>query len=451
MGKSPARNMAASSSLAAGWIHLCLIVFLSVLSSAQRYIDLDTPAQVDLDRNAWDHQHLLFDGLEGLAVPRVDGLVGSNIEAPELAVSVEISPIDDGCEDCQPDSNDMACENNPASESPVFNCLATDWTSEDERRICLARIVSTVYCGGKNSTALRLSLLGTGFRLHGEPLKDDGDIYAAIFKYDGEGPTVKVHGPDIVVAFRGTQMCLKWRAVKDNILNIMIGVKAEKYATRFKDAYEKVKDLIASGKHHRVWLTGHSQGASLALQVGRGTRLNENISLTTVAFNPPVAFFCWFPQRAKGLIDIVMPSNPTQTHHILSEWTPELYIHNKDLFCSPYIRCLKQPAKLDKLVLKMPSTKMCVNSGKVQGRNRLKQWLEAHKLDLWFEPHTNRTLNCEAVKTQDGYRQDQHAQHRTGHNTAKSGWRLYGEYFHNGYTHDEERCYVRPTQASPLH
>lgn len=296
------------------------------------------------------------------------------------------------------------------SQSPSINCRAINWTIEEHRRACLARIVSHVYSRKKKAIPLSPH---TGFRLHGEPLKHRGDVYAAIYEYVGEGREDK-SAPHFIVAFRGTDLCLKWRAVGDLSLNCQIGVNVVKYTHRFKLAYEKLNDLTLDNPDRPVWLTGHSAGASLALHVGIHMVLNKGIKLPTFAFNPPVAIFGWFPNGAKKLIGPLIPSKPKQSLK-LSKWTPVLYVHGRDFFfCRRIIRCLEKPTKLDKRVMKLPSVIMCKNSAIVQGGERileqfwkrlgLELWWRAHSLHQWFSPNTDLNLTCQAIKSIQEYR-----------------------------------------------
>ncbi|KAF7067524.1 hypothetical protein CFC21_073411 [Triticum aestivum] len=281
-----------------------------------------------------------------------------------------------------------------AFQSPdLINCRAINWTIEERRRACLARIVSHVYSREKKAIPLSPD---TGFRLHGEPLEDGDDVYAAIYEYVGQGREDK-SAPHLIVAFRGTDLCWKRRGVRDVWFDCLITVDAVKYTGRFKLAYQKLVHLMLDNPGRPVWLTGHSAGASLALHVGTHMVLKKEIKLPTFAFNPPVAILGWFPvpKGVKKLIGPLIPSRRKQSLK-LCRWTPVLYVHQRDFFfCRRIIDCLKKPTKLDKWIINLPSLTMCENSAIVQAGG---EQCGLHSIKQWFSPNSELNMTCRNIQ-----------------------------------------------------
>uniref|UniRef100_A0A0E0ECB7 Fungal lipase-like domain-containing protein n=1 Tax=Oryza meridionalis TaxID=40149 RepID=A0A0E0ECB7_9ORYZ len=111
-----------------------------------------------------------------------------------------------------------------------------------------------------------------------------------------------------------------------------------------------------------VWLTGHSLGASLALDVGRAMMAEQGYNLPTFLFNPPqvsLAPAIGVPLPTKkasrsihaassflkaGMGKVLKPHKERmeKLFEQLSPWTPELYGHERDLICKGYISHFEQ-------------------------------------------------------------------------------------------------------------
>ncbi|GJN11564.1 hypothetical protein PR202_ga29763 [Eleusine coracana subsp. coracana] len=166
--------------------------------------------------------------------------------------------------------------------------------------------------------------------------------------------------PRYIVAFRGT-MPKDPTIVGDLRLNLRVLLNMQQLCHRFCEAREFVEKLVTSnvdGDSSTIWLTGHSLGASIALDVGREMMMGEGINLPTFLFNPPhvslapVANKVGMSEEAKQDVHLgsyvvkhIMGKTilrPQKKHmeavfEKLSPWVPELYVHQRDPICSGFI------------------------------------------------------------------------------------------------------------------
>ena len=119
--------------------------------------------------------------------------------------------------------------------------------------------------------------------------------YGAIFKYvPPDGACRHPSAPRYIVAFRGT-MRRDATTLGDMRLNLSILLNKQHLCSRFRDARERVANLLSSivvpnsgaTGNRLVWLAGHSLGASIALDVGRHMMNKMETNMPSFLFNPP--------------------------------------------------------------------------------------------------------------------------------------------------------------------
>ncbi|GJN32528.1 hypothetical protein PR202_gb21042 [Eleusine coracana subsp. coracana] len=144
-------------------------------------------------------------------------------------------------------------------------------------------------------------------------------------------------------------------------LNLKILLNKRHLCSRCSEADERIGELVKStgdSTGSAVWLTGHSLGASIALEVGRKMMMNKGFNLPTFLYNPPhvslrpaTKILC-VPEKAKrvvhlssNLVKYTMGKTilSSQRKHMvavfqkLSPWVPELYVHEEDVICNGFI------------------------------------------------------------------------------------------------------------------
>jgi hypothetical protein len=211
------------------------------------------------------------------------------------------------------------------------------------------------------------------FRLM-EVLEDEAfnkkSIFGAIFEHVPL-PEAPRHpsSPQYIVAFRGTMPCHP-KIVQDIHVDLTVIANTLPSSKRSELARLAVVNLltrIAMGKaggleNCAIWLTGHSIGASMALDVGRGMMSDHGLNLPTFLFNPPQvslgpAINLLLPsetvwremQVASNLVKagLGLVLNPHRKRmealfERLSPWAPNLYLHDKDLVCQGFINYFEQ-------------------------------------------------------------------------------------------------------------
>ncbi|KAK3127206.1 hypothetical protein QOZ80_7AG0569790 [Eleusine coracana subsp. coracana] len=184
-----------------------------------------------------------------------------------------------------------------------------------------------------------------------------------VFKYEPpDGARRQPSAPHYIVAFRGTMPWHFTTMLSDMRLNLRILLNKRHLCSRCSEADERIGELVKStgdSTGSAVWLTGHSLGASIALEVGRKMMMNKGFNLPTFVYNPPHVSFIrpaakilHVPEKAKRVVHHgsnlaeytmgkTIPSS--QRKHMvavfqkLSPWVPELYVHEKDVICNGFI------------------------------------------------------------------------------------------------------------------
>ncbi|CAN6219038.1 unnamed protein product [Urochloa humidicola] len=180
-------------------------------------------------------------------------------------------------------------------------------------------------------------------------------IYGAVFQYAPPvGTRRHPSAPSYVIAFRGTMM--RDRTIFPDMrqdLRILLN------NGRFCHARQKVGKLLNSIPNNGavVWLTGHSLGASIALDVGRDMMANRELNLRTFLFNPPhVSLGPAIGEAGKkdvytigyglkyylGEILTQHKGRMDELFQKLQPWQPHLYVHERDLICKGFNRYFEQ-------------------------------------------------------------------------------------------------------------
>ncbi|KAF7008186.1 hypothetical protein CFC21_023025 [Triticum aestivum] len=164
-------------------------------------------------------------------------------------------------------------------------------------------------------------------------------------------------------------MMLHPKAIQDLCLDFKIMVNTLPDCKRSQRAHQAVDTLLATvGADNRaVWLTGHSLGASLALDVGRAMMSEQGFSRPTFLFNPPQVSLAPAINRllpSEGLrkdlyatsnlvkagLGLVLSPHRKRMEKLfeqLSAWEPKLYVHDRDPICQGFIDYFEQREQLE--------------------------------------------------------------------------------------------------------
>ncbi|KAM3261567.1 hypothetical protein ACQJBY_052316 [Aegilops geniculata] len=247
--------------------------------------------------------------------------------------------------------------------------MMIDWDKEEHRRCVAASLVNSTYVmekdRGRWSRAQLAPAWWTSFHFHLErtrPLEDERSIFGAIYRHVPPPGQHHPSAPHYIVAFRGTM------TVDDMQLNAHIVTNTVHDSNRSQLAHQAVRNLLGA-VHSRciVWLTGHSQGASLALEVGRHLMLDHRRNLPTFLFNPPQVslapvinlthspddktdLYTLSKLVKAGLGKVLRPHRKRmeKLFEQLSSWAPNLYVHEKDFLCQGFIDYFEQREKLER-------------------------------------------------------------------------------------------------------
>ncbi|KAL6657932.1 hypothetical protein ACP70R_005712 [Stipagrostis hirtigluma subsp. patula] len=203
-------------------------------------------------------------------------------------------------------------------------------------------------------------------------------IYGAIFQYAPPvGARRHPSAPRYIVAFRGT-MLRDPTAARDICLDANILLNRQHKCGRFRMARGHVEELLGKiangggGGDDDVWLAGHSLGASIALDVGRGLASRRGCYLPAFLFNPPhvslapAADMLRMAEEARNHLYIIGDvlkhalgkTTPLRSHkrrklalfEQLSAWVPELYVHERDIICKGFADYFEQRQQVQELL-----------------------------------------------------------------------------------------------------
>ncbi|MBA0671587.1 hypothetical protein Goklo_024281 [Gossypium klotzschianum] len=189
-----------------------------------------------------------------------------------------------------------------ASGSEYFNRCGPkylsniDWNNAHHRRSVSASLVEGVYMLEEDRQARR-----GGSQCVAPPwweffsfkvvnaLVDDNDksIFGAIFEYKPSAYSYHLsmdRSPRYVIAFRGTLFKLESFA-RDLKLDIDIIRNGLHHTGHFRTAIKAVLDLVSVVGSSKVWLTGHSLGAAMAMLAKKMAKRGN--FLEAFLFNPP--------------------------------------------------------------------------------------------------------------------------------------------------------------------
>ncbi|KAF7055869.1 hypothetical protein CFC21_063347 [Triticum aestivum] len=254
--------------------------------------------------------------------------------------------------------------------------MMIDWDNEEHRRCIAACIVKGTYILEDDRNTCRL-LVGEAlapawwesfhFRIV-KVLKDDcgrkGEhkfIFGAIYEHvPPAGAPRHPSAPQYVVALRGT-MLRHPDPFKDLWLDLKVMANTLHRCKRSERARAEVEALLGAGCSP-VWLTGHSLGASLALDVGRRMMAENGVSLPTFLFNPPQVspapvINALHPTEVgkrdlyatsyvlKAGLGLVLSPHRKRMETLfqrLAPWAPRLYVHDRDVVCLGFIDYFQQ-------------------------------------------------------------------------------------------------------------
>ncbi|XP_058222347.1 GDSL esterase/lipase At4g10955-like [Rhododendron vialii] len=265
----------------------------------------------------------------------------------------------------------MMSEKENFNLSGPLHLTCVDWNNANHRRsvaACLVRGVKILERDRQENRRGPQALASRwweffGFRLHTRLFDDvDHSIFGAIYEFTS--PSYHSHltmngTPRYIIAFRGTlnkgPACLgsltKGRAcLRDIQLNLHIMKSTLHQTSRFEIAMQSVRNIaVAPFRNSNIWLTGHSQGAAIAMLAGK-TMVKEGIFLEAFLFNPPVVSAPIGERvRIARSVGVAVLTVARKAHHqqtdvsedpfvALSGWVPRLYVHPGDRICSEYIK-----------------------------------------------------------------------------------------------------------------
>ncbi|TYH07657.1 hypothetical protein ES288_A08G251200v1 [Gossypium darwinii] len=154
--------------------------------------------------------------------------------------------------------------------------------------------------------------------------EDDESIFGAILEY--VFPSATNPGPGYVIAFRGTLFKREtWKRDLD----------------RVRTAMKYVEDRVSKAGSSKVWLTGHSLGAAIAMLAGKNTTIfkdNKNVirglQLTITVIKG-------------GVVLALGYSGDEDSFAAISGWNPCLFVNSRDFTCQGDIEHFKKRRKSD--------------------------------------------------------------------------------------------------------
>ncbi|KMZ59812.1 hypothetical protein ZOSMA_64G00270 [Zostera marina] len=260
-----------------------------------------------------------------------------------------------------------------------INTNSINWEDDEHRRIIMACLVQSVYVETKE---LKLKK-GQNQARHWydsfhfkqvEQLKHDSLLYGVVFKFDHSKAQSMGHqnlekSPSYILAFRGTEN------IFDMYHDMRLLFERLSQSDRINQAIDKTKSIILKNKEDRyrdkIWLTGHSLGASISTYVGLHIAEQDEYMLKTFLFNPPFSDHTLLERIPKAALTEMLGIN----HFILSrpihsikegakecaanalkkfgimkkmeyegeeyknihKWIPYLFINTRDFICNGFV------------------------------------------------------------------------------------------------------------------
>lgn len=238
------------------------------------------------------------------------------------------------------------------------------WDTEEYRRCALACLVKAINVIENDALKRRVCndtrlappwWESFHFGLKGT-ISDGSSIFGAIFELEERWRHPS--GPHYVVAFRGTMLSHP-NVLQELAQDGLVFFNALRDYKRFQLGLSAVESLIV--KNAKVWLAGHSIGASVALDIGRHLMEEKWHNLPTFLFNPPYASVAPALDEVlegdamtglytasfmlKYVLAQVASSHRKRTKRVferLSPWVPELYVNGFDFLSRGYIQYFEQ-------------------------------------------------------------------------------------------------------------
>ncbi|KAK9672446.1 hypothetical protein RND81_12G101200 [Saponaria officinalis] len=304
---------------------------------------------------------------------------------------------------------------------------------QDHRRSVAASLVQGVYISERDSQLKRTQQQHTALGpiwsefFHFQCiqfLRDpfDHSIFGAIYAYKGQ--TSPPSSPSYVIAFRGTLLKPATRR-RDLYLDAQLPLKGLPNDPRYHRAFQGVDWLIRHVGNNNVWMTGHSLGAAIALQVGKDMA-KLGIYIDTFLFNPP--YHCapiekinnpFLKNRIRVMKSLVTAGLSAafkgNNNHLVSEndpfwklcsWVPQVFVNPRDPISCEYIGYFEHRDKMEAIgmgkieniatknsIMNMfydgepphlvPSA-LLVKNMSVSEPNVM----EAHGIHQWWQPHS---------------------------------------------------------------
>ncbi|TYJ24088.1 hypothetical protein E1A91_A08G237200v1 [Gossypium mustelinum] len=190
--------------------------------------------------------------------------------------------------------------------------------------------------------------------------EDDESIFGAIFEY--VLPSATNPGPEYVIAFRGT-LLKRETLTRDLESNFAIILNTLHQSNRVQTAMKYVEDRVSKAGSSKVWLTGYSLGAAIAMLAGKNMAKRGKF-LESFLFNPPYASFpieTIFKDNKNVIRGLQLTTHVIKvcaalasgyscdedSFAAISGWKPCLFVNNRDFICNGYIEHFKKRRKSD--------------------------------------------------------------------------------------------------------
>ncbi|CAO2838629.1 unnamed protein product [Amaranthus hypochondriacus] len=257
-----------------------------------------------------------------------------------------------------------------------------DWRIPDHRRSIAASLVQGVYILERDRQQNRthhkaLAPIWWHF-FHFQCIQIlvdqvDSSTFGAIYQYKPYNPTY-YHSlpsqhlpPNYVIAFRGTLIKPDTRK-RDLYLDIQLALNGLTRNTRYQIGFQAIQSIIAKSGPTNVWLTGHSLGASIALQAGKDMA-KKGCFIETYLFNPPYVsapieklnnpylktgariatsvVTAGLSLALKGTKNDVNSTINYDPFRVLGSWIPYLFVNPKDPISCEYIGYFEHREKME--------------------------------------------------------------------------------------------------------
>ncbi|PPE00800.1 hypothetical protein GOBAR_DD02142 [Gossypium barbadense] len=120
--------------------------------------------------------------------------------------------------------------------------------------------------------------------------------------------------------------------------------------SRVRTAMKYVEDRVSKAGSSKVWLTGHSLGAAIAMLAGKNMAKRGKF-LESFLFNPPYASFpieTIFKDNKNVIRGVALAlgySGDEDSFAAISGWKPCLFVNGRDFICHGYIEHFKKRRK----------------------------------------------------------------------------------------------------------